>query len=184
MPNSKAKMWRKSKANELWEKYFNNKTHLPNYNRKRDESPNTAINRKVLKKEMKYRNIGTKEKKSKKLDQNEKIDYNEKYKKINSQKYEVEKNIYLNMNHKKRRAILRAEKKAKLEKKNRKIDLKISSGEYCVKIMELGNDQSWENTRKQYLKLCIKYHPDKNGDEEQFIKLKEAYDILRKHFEQ
>jgi curved DNA-binding protein CbpA len=34
--------------------------------------------------------------------------------------------------------------------------------------------------KQRFKKACLKYHPDKNGNEEQFIKLKEAYDFLNK----
>ena len=34
--------------------------------------------------------------------------------------------------------------------------------------------------KKKYKKACLKYHPDKNGNEEKFIKLKEAYEFIKK----
>ena len=34
--------------------------------------------------------------------------------------------------------------------------------------------------KKMFKRACLKYHPDKNGNQEQFIKLKEAYDFLNK----
>jgi len=32
--------------------------------------------------------------------------------------------------------------------------------------------------KKKYKRACLKYHPDKNGDETKFIEIKEAYDFL------
>lgn len=44
--------------------------------------------------------------------------------------------------------------------------------------IKLSTDKKIKLLRKQYKKLSLKYHPDKNGDSSKFIKLKEAYDIL------
>ena len=45
-------------------------------------------------------------------------------------------------------------------------------------ILELEVDASDEDIKKHFRKLSLKYHPDKNGSKEQFIELKDAYDIL------
>ena len=46
-------------------------------------------------------------------------------------------------------------------------------------ILEINEYSSKEEIRKQYKKLSLKYHPDKNKDgTDNFLKIKEAYDIL------
>ena len=42
----------------------------------------------------------------------------------------------------------------------------------------LNNKQQLKLLKKQYRKLSLKYHPDKGGSSEKFIKIKDAYDIL------
>jgi len=37
-----------------------------------------------------------------------------------------------------------------------------------------------ELVKRKYKKACLKYHPDKNGNQEKFIKLKEAYEFINK----
>ena len=37
-----------------------------------------------------------------------------------------------------------------------------------------------ELIKKKYKKACLKYHPDKNGHKDKFIKLKEAYEFINK----
>jgi|688.fasta_scaffold344728_2 hypothetical protein len=37
-----------------------------------------------------------------------------------------------------------------------------------------------ELIKKKYKRACLKYHPDKNGNQEKFIKLKEAYEFMNK----
>jgi len=37
-----------------------------------------------------------------------------------------------------------------------------------------------ELVKRKYKKACLKYHPDKNGTQEKFIKLKEAYEFINK----
>lgn len=46
-------------------------------------------------------------------------------------------------------------------------------------VLEIDPISNKDEIRKQYRKLCLKYHPDKNnGNDEQFKKIKEAYEIL------
>ena len=46
-------------------------------------------------------------------------------------------------------------------------------------ILKLIPPQTKKEIKKQYYKLCLKYHPDKaNGSNDKFIKLKDAYDKL------
>tara|TARA_B100001094_G_C18174644_1_gene797194 strand:+ start:1095 stop:1685 length:591 start_codon:yes stop_codon:yes gene_type:complete len=47
------------------------------------------------------------------------------------------------------------------------------------KVLDLKSNCTKEEIRKRYKELCIIYHPDKNnGGNEDFIKIKEAYDNL------
>jgi hypothetical protein len=46
------------------------------------------------------------------------------------------------------------------------------------KILELDKSCKKIEIKKQYHKLSLKYHPDKNGDNEKFIKIHEAYETL------
>lgn len=45
-------------------------------------------------------------------------------------------------------------------------------------ILELNKDCKKIDIKKNFRKLSLKYHPDKNGDNEKFLKIKEAYDVL------
>jgi curved DNA-binding protein CbpA len=50
-------------------------------------------------------------------------------------------------------------------------------------ILEVGKDATQEEIKKQYRKLALKYHPDRNKDnlkesEEKFKKINEAYKVL------
>jgi curved DNA-binding protein CbpA len=52
----------------------------------------------------------------------------------------------------------------------------------ACKILELEDDFSDEDIKKQYRALALQYHPDKNSDEgatQKFQKISEAYDLLR-----
>jgi len=42
---------------------------------------------------------------------------------------------------------------------------------------------SLEDLRKAYKRLCLQYHPDKNGSSEDFIRLTEAYQNVQRHIE-
>ena len=46
------------------------------------------------------------------------------------------------------------------------------------KILELNNNCSEDDIKKQYKILAMKYHPDKGGDEEKFKDVSEAYQVL------
>ena len=46
------------------------------------------------------------------------------------------------------------------------------------KILNVDKNDDLDKIRKSYRKLQFKYHPDKGGSEEMFIKINEAYDIL------
>lgn len=45
-------------------------------------------------------------------------------------------------------------------------------------ILKLMPPKTKDEIKRQYRKLCLKYHPDKGGSNEKFIKLKDAYDKL------
>ena len=44
-----------------------------------------------------------------------------------------------------------------------------------IRVFELNE----ENLKKKYKKSCLKHHPDKNGDPEIFIQIREAYEFLQ-----
>jgi DnaJ-class molecular chaperone len=51
--------------------------------------------------------------------------------------------------------------------------------EELYNILEISENSSEEEIKKQYRKLAFKYHPDKNnGDDEKFKKIQNAYEIL------
>lgn len=53
----------------------------------------------------------------------------------------------------------------------------------AIKIMDfnLSEEATEESLKKQFRKMVLKYHPDKNkGDSSKFLQVKEAYDILLK----
>lgn len=239
----KARVARRAKAREIWEKYHPDATTLPNFNRTHEVSPNTTINRRALQSEMKVRGMCQK---TTQVERGTKIKEIIRRCQENREKhYKEELDLYTNKNNKERTKIfrLRAREKAKakqereelqkeeelrrkMEEEQRKEDEekqkqkneekrkreeekrrrrdeenarreenqrrrdeafrrlshRLPTGEKCADLMELGNDHTWENVRRQFLRLSGKYHPDKNGDGEMFKKMKAAYDILKKHF--
>jgi DnaJ-class molecular chaperone len=52
--------------------------------------------------------------------------------------------------------------------------------EECYKILEISKDSSFDNIKKQYRKLSLKYHPDKNNNttSETFKKITNAYNFI------
>lgn len=52
--------------------------------------------------------------------------------------------------------------------------------EECYKILEISKDSSFDNIKKQYRKLSLKYHPDKNNNttSEIFKKITNAYNFI------
>lgn len=52
--------------------------------------------------------------------------------------------------------------------------------EECYNILEISNESSMDNVKKQYRKLSLKYHPDKNNNttSEIFKKITSAYDFI------
>ena len=50
--------------------------------------------------------------------------------------------------------------------------------EKYYKILNVKEGDSYEKIKKNYRKLQIKYHPDKGGNEEMFIKINDAYTII------
>tara|TARA_R100000664_G_scaffold22939_1_gene32473 strand:+ start:3621 stop:3980 length:360 start_codon:yes stop_codon:yes gene_type:complete len=46
------------------------------------------------------------------------------------------------------------------------------------KVMKLKPPKSKEEIRKQFRRLALQYHPDKNGSSDLFIKLKNSYDNI------
>jgi hypothetical protein len=46
------------------------------------------------------------------------------------------------------------------------------------KFLKLEIHEQIKNIKRQYKRLCLKYHPDKQGSNELFIKLKDCYDLI------
>ena len=45
----------------------------------------------------------------------------------------------------------------------------------------LDADASWPEIQQTYRRLAASHHPDKGGDKMLFIKIREAYELLKKH---
>ena len=54
----------------------------------------------------------------------------------------------------------------------------------AYKILGLSKEASLEEVKNQFRSLSKLYHPDtkSNSDSEQFIRIKEAYDVLKLHY--
>jgi hypothetical protein len=46
--------------------------------------------------------------------------------------------------------------------------------------IDVSDRNNTELIKKKYKRACLKYHPDKNGNKDRFIKLKEAYEFINK----
>ena len=57
MVKSKARQWKEAKAREIHNRYYGEQTSVPNFNRRRESSPNTSANRQALENEMRRRGI-------------------------------------------------------------------------------------------------------------------------------
>lgn len=55
----------------------------------------------------------------------------------------------------------------------------------CYNILGVTSFSSLEDIKKEYRKLCLKYHPDKNktGDSDMFMKINTAYEVVIKNKE-
>lgn len=53
--------------------------------------------------------------------------------------------------------------------------------EKCYKILEIKPTSDKTMIKIAYRKLCLKYHPDKGGSHEKFIKLNQSYEYLMTH---
>ena len=59
--------------------------------------------------------------------------------------------------------------------------------EEAIKLMNfnLSEEANEESLKKQYRKMVLKYHPDKNkGDSTHFLKIKEAYEIILRYIKE
>ena len=65
----------------------------------------------------------------------------------------------------------------KPHKKQMKNDEKI---DFILKLFELDKNYDENSLKKGYLKLALKHHPDKGGDDENFRKITQAYQFLLK----
>jgi DnaJ-class molecular chaperone len=56
----------------------------------------------------------------------------------------------------------------------------------AYKILGLSKEASLEEVKSQFRSLSKLYHPDTktNSDSEQFIRIKEAYDVLKLHYKE
>lgn len=54
----------------------------------------------------------------------------------------------------------------------------------AYKILGLSKEATFEEVKSQFKNLSKLYHPDTkpNSDPEQFIRIKEAYDVLKSHY--
>ena len=46
--------------------------------------------------------------------------------------------------------------------------------------IDVSDRNNTELIKKKYKRACLKYHPDKNGNKDRFIKIKEAYEFINK----
>lgn len=51
--------------------------------------------------------------------------------------------------------------------------------QYALQILGLDTDADWLSICEGYRRLARQHHPDKGGDEKEFIAVREAYEILR-----
>ena len=131
MPNSKAKKLKLAKLQDLRNQYFDQRIKLPNFKRKRDESPNTAANRNGMREEMKRRNMLTGDQREKILEdfkkseqQNGKLEFNNNEmarKKMDEFDNKVKFEVL--MNARERRAIKAKEKREKFKSENPQLAL-------------------------------------------------------------
>jgi len=69
-------------------------------------------------------------------------------------------------------------KSIRLKTRRIKGGLQIKSRTQALNILELPNNASKANIKKQHRKLALIHHPDKGGDDEKFKKIQVAYDYL------
>jgi len=50
---------------------------------------------------------------------------------------------------------------------------------HALNTLGLGNDEIWPAIRQTYRRLAAEFHPDRGGNTEQFIAIREAYEILK-----
>ena len=55
--------------------------------------------------------------------------------------------------------------------------------EEAIKLLDfnLSEEATEYSLKKQYRKMVLKHHPDKGGNNDKFLKIKEAYDIVKKY---
>jgi DnaJ-class molecular chaperone len=49
-------------------------------------------------------------------------------------------------------------------------------------VLELSGTPTWDEIKKQYRKLVMKYHPDRGGDADSFKRVQAAYELLEKKY--
>jgi len=55
----------------------------------------------------------------------------------------------------------------------------LAKREAAFEILELEPDAARQQITESYRRLAVKHHPDKGGDKEMFIKIRQAYEILK-----
>jgi DnaJ-class molecular chaperone len=52
----------------------------------------------------------------------------------------------------------------------------------CNEILNLNSNSTLKDARRNYLRLCLKFHPDKNsGNSEKFVQINNAYEYFKKN---
>lgn len=53
----------------------------------------------------------------------------------------------------------------------------------CNEILNLNSNSTLKDARRNYLKLCLKFHPDKNnGNSDKFVQINDAYEYFKKNY--
>jgi DnaJ-domain-containing protein 1 len=52
----------------------------------------------------------------------------------------------------------------------------------ALDVLGLDESSDWAGIRRRYQKLAGQFHPDKGGDQQRFMEVREAYEILRTHY--
>jgi curved DNA-binding protein CbpA len=54
--------------------------------------------------------------------------------------------------------------------------------EEAIKLLDFNLSEATDDSlKKQYRKMVLRHHPDKGGNNDKFLRIKEAYDIVKKY---